>query len=177
VDTKVTTSMSVFDASEQELDEKDYALSKRSILFSVNMFQEMVSGDGDKTISSIISKTLPELIKFHANISEMLVTIKNNPTIADLDITGVPKIFSLVMSSGKMLHGFLGLLTDENSKIGTNHLDHAGRVASAFISALVSNPIPSYVARITQLFLGVTVVTIHAADIPPVLFDKCHMQI
>ena len=127
MDTKVTTSMSVFDASEQELDEKDHALYKRSILFSVNMFQEMESGDGDKTISSIISKTLPELIKFHANISEMLVTIKNNPTIADLDITGVPKIFSLVMSSGKMLHGFLGLLTDENSKIGTNHLDHAGR--------------------------------------------------
>jgi len=41
VDTKVTTSMSVFDASEQELDEKDHALYKRSILFSVNMFQEM----------------------------------------------------------------------------------------------------------------------------------------
>lgn len=128
VDTEVTTSVSVVDASEEESDEKNDAhCSKRNILFSINMVQNLQSGDDEVPTSSIISKTLPELIKFQSNMSVVLVTIKDNPMAADLDITGAPEIFSLIISSGKMLDGILGLLADEKNKIDVNHLDHAGR--------------------------------------------------
>ncbi len=81
------------------------------VMFTFDLAHDLHISD-EKPNVWVLEKELTEIIRFHADISQNLVAIQNDPVAADLDIDGSSEIFSHLIHSGEMLGGVLNFLGD-----------------------------------------------------------------
>eukprot|EP00558_Chaetoceros_sp_UNC1202_P002688 CAMPEP_0197245550 /NCGR_PEP_ID=MMETSP1429-20130617/10305_1 /TAXON_ID=49237 /ORGANISM="Chaetoceros sp., Strain UNC1202" /LENGTH=362 /DNA_ID=CAMNT_0042706075 /DNA_START=168 /DNA_END=1256 /DNA_ORIENTATION=- len=93
---------------------------------------------------------MSEMLHFHSSVSGALVAVQNNLPAAGLDfLDGSQDIFAQIVSSGKVLSG---LMRHPGTSQNEAFLEYAGSATSAFVSAMLANPVPTSAFNLISSF-------------------------